>query len=255
MRRLACRAVFAAALCAAAGAQAAPVVFFGLDNANLSGGGPHPNADAAQAGFAAAAGPLAQQSFERAGEGIPAGAVPASFAVGARTVSFAGAATDYSQVTNGLGTFTTFATHGSQHLEALTDPGTTYFTMDFDQPVGALGFYLTDVNDWLGTTPPTFSLQIHLVRDGGTEVLDLMQGIPPSQVSDGNVAFWGVVDAADPIRGFFITNPAGNPAEDALGLDQLMLAQPGGVVPAPAPWLLLAALPLAAAATRRRRTD
>lgn len=252
MHRLVSHVLFAAAVVVGAAAQAAPVYFFGIDNTNLSGGGAHANADAAHAAFAAAAGPLAQQSFERAGDGIPAGAVPASFAVGARTVAFSGdgGGAGYQQVTNGVGSFDTFATHGSQHLEVLTDPGRTSFRMDFDAAVSALGFYLTDVNDWLGSQG-ALSLQVHLLRAGGGEtVLDLVTDPAPAQTVNGNVAFWGVVDIAEPIVGFFVANPAGNIGQDALGVDQLMLAQPAAVA-APAPWLLLALLPLAAA--RRRR--
>ncbi|WP_284619211.1 hypothetical protein [Aquabacterium humicola] len=231
----------------AAGAQAAPTVYFGIDNATILPGGSHPVADAAAAAFAAAAGPLATESFE----GFATGALPASFTVGTVDVGFTNQATQYTQIATGVGTFSTFATDGTQFIDSLSDNGSTYFTMAFGSALPGFGFYLTDASDWLGTTSPLASLQVHLMHAQGETVLDLLD-ISPSQVVNGNVAFFGVLaDPANPITGFFITNPALNPDEDAIGLDQLMIPQ--AAVPEPATWALAPVALLALAASTRRR--
>lgn len=234
-------------------AQAVPTSFTGLDNTNLSAGGLHPNADAARSDFLVAAGPVAVQGFE----GMPAGPVPSSFSVGARTVSYTGMATDYEKVTVGAGGFDTFATAGTHFLEALTDSGATYFTMLFDQAVTAFGFDITDASDWIGTQVAA-TLVVDVLQVSGTTSLSLFPGTSASAIVTGNVGFFGVVDTADPILGFSIRNPievaralpAGSANEDALGLDQLTLAQ-AAAVPEPAT-LLLAGGALFAASRRQR---
>ncbi len=229
--------------------HAAPTLYRGLDNLDLSGGGAHPTADAARAQFLAAVGAVAVQSFERAGDGIAAGAVPASFSVGATTVTFSAPGAGDRRIVNGAGDFSTFATDGSQFLYALVAAGATFYSMTFDTPTAGLGFYLTDANDWAPSDSAPGVLLARLEHaDGQVEFVDVMEGANAGQVVNGNVAFFGAVDAANPIVGFSILNPVTLPGEDALGLDQLTLAQS---VPEPAT-LLLAGGALFAASRRQR---
>lgn len=232
-------------------AQAAPTLYRGLDNLDLSGGGAHPTADAARAQFLAAVGAVAVQSFERAGDGIAVGAVPASFMVGSTSVSFSTAGAGVREIAADPGAFSTFATQGSQFLYALVAAGGTFYTMEFDMPTAGLGFYVTDPNDWFGNDLASTVLQVSLVHaNNDVETVDLLDNISASQVRNGSVAFFGAVDLANPIVGFSILNPLALPGEDALGLDQLTLAQ-ASAVPEPAT-LLLAGGALFAASRRQR---
>ncbi|MBL8483912.1 MAG: hypothetical protein JNJ60_17075 [Rhodocyclaceae bacterium] len=239
------RAAVASACAAAAfAAVAAPTVYFGLDNSNLSGGGAAPNAAAAAAAFAAAAGPLATQNFDA----MALGAVPPNFGIGAVTAGFTSSASDYVRVASGVGTFSTFAISGAQYLEGLTLNGSGYFTISLDTPVSALGFYITDASDWAGTGAQIPNLSVVLTQVSGTAALDLMGGLDPATVVDGNVAFFGVIDAANPITGFSIVNPAAVPDRDAIGLDNLQVS----AVPVPGSAALLALGMLPLCAMRRR---
>ena len=159
-----------------------PHRLFGLDNANLSAGGAHPNADAASASFASAAGALATQDFDGA-----AGAVPGAFSIGAVNAAFTNLATAYTQISAGVGTFSTFPISGTQYLESLSGNGSTYFSIAFDQPLRALGFYLTDPSDWIGNPSAVPGLTLNLFQSGGTTSLDLLQGLDASQAVNGNV--------------------------------------------------------------------
>ncbi len=246
--------VLAVALLCSGMAQAAPTVYAGLDNQNLAGGGPRPNSSAAHNAFVTAAGPLAQQGFEAA-EGFATGAVPGSFAVGSVGVSFTNQASNYSQISSGIGSFNTYATEGSQHLESLTDAGTNFYSMDFDAGVHALGFFLSDPSDWIGATGPLPGLQLTLFRaGGGSTVLELLPGIDVSTLVDGNLAFFGVVDSSEAILGFSISNPLVLSGADALGLDQLLLGQAAHAVPVPASLSLALGAALAACGARRRKS-
>ncbi|MBX3667142.1 MAG: hypothetical protein KF778_01975 [Rhodocyclaceae bacterium] len=221
-----------ACMAATFNAAAAPVVYFGLDNLNLSAGGAAPNAAAAAAAFAAAAGPLATQNFDA----MSLGAVPPGFNIGTVAATYTDSASDYSRISAGVGTFSTFPISGAQYLEALTNSGSTYFSISFDRPLSALGFYITDASDWIGTGGSIPNLSVALSEVSGGSVLQLMGGLDPNTVVNGNAAFFGVIDTANPITGFSISNPAGVPDKDAIGLDNLQVA----VVPLPSTAALLA---------------
>lgn len=244
------------ALCAmlAAPAQAAPTVFFGLDNANVAAGAARPVSTAAAAAFAATAGPLAQQNFEGAAF-VAGAAVPGSFAVGSVGVGFSAGATDGARVGSGVNAFSTFGSDGGQYIDALSDAGSTYYSFSFDRGVDALGFYLTDLSDWAGDDRTATGLELVLLQGSDETVIPLVD--PAVRVNDmvnGNLVFVGVVDTGKPITGFRIVGSALNPDEDALGLDQLMLAPSDVDSPLPLPatgWMLLAGLALAGI-TRRR---
>ncbi len=232
-----------ALLAAVFSAQAAPVVYQGVDNANLSGGGAHPLADAAEAAFAGAA-TLSVVDFES----FATGTLPASVDFGSITAALSSSATDSTAIASVNGGFDTYAASGTQFLFSLSAAGTTYFTFDFSAPVAGFGFHLIDASDWASDSRPADSLIINLFRAGGTTSLELFGDVPANVLVSGNFGYFGILDAADPFLGFSISGAAINPDSDALGLDDLAIAP----VPLPAgAWLFGTGLAMLAA--RRRR--
>ncbi len=236
-------------------AQAAPVVFAGLDNHDLSNGGAHPNSDAALAAFATAAsaeGGLAVQNFD----GLALGAAPAGFAIGSINATLTATATSYTNIASGVGGFTTYPVSGKRFLDSLSDRNTTYFSVSFDHAVSGIGFHITDASDWSGDPRPTTNLVITLKYQNANVDLKIFDGTSASTMVNGSFGFWGVVDTASPLLGFSITNPAGNPGADAIGLDNLSVAlvkTPTTVpVPASLPLLLSAVGGMTGLARRRQ---
>lgn len=226
MIRMSCKAI---AICAtlslpvaAAPAFAASTVYFGLDNSDLSGGGVASNSDAAHSAFVGAAGILGTQGFES----LALGAVPSSFAIGGVTASFVNTAQNgYSVIASGVnGLYSTFATSGSQYLDSLSDNGSTYYTISFNTPVRALGFYVSDVSDWLNTGGSIPNLKLNLTQVSGGASLDLANGTDPNTIVNGNVSFIGVIDPANAITGFSISSAASIPGADAIGIDNLQVS-------------------------------
>jgi hypothetical protein len=220
-------------------AQAAPVTYFGITG--VTSGSPS-TPEAARGDFVAAAGTVAAQSFEDGGPGP----VPGSFNVGAVGVGFTALTTkagDYTLLTTGSGSglYGTAPADGKSYIESLADEGESYFSMLFSAPVTALGFHISDLSDWAGDTRVAVGLRIVLTHASGPddELPLLGAGVTPSQMSDGNLSFFGVIDTANPITGFRIVNPAANPDGDAIGLDLLTLSQPSSV-PEPGSLALLA---------------
>lgn len=254
--RTAARALAAALLMAMVSgtAGAAPLVFAGQDNFNLTGGGLHPNTDAAQAAFIAAAiaeGGVAVQNFDT----LSLGAAPASFAVGSITASLTATATDHTTIANGVSQFDTYAVSGTRFLDSLTDRNTSFFSITFSEAASGFGFHITDASDWLGNGNPSTNLVVTLKYAGGDETRKIFDGTAASTMVSGNLGFWGVVDSVDPLLGFAIANPLGNPDRDAIGIDNLSIAlvKPTTAVPVPgALVLLLSALGGMLGVSRRR---
>ncbi|MBK6660718.1 MAG: hypothetical protein IPG43_22465 [Proteobacteria bacterium] len=234
-------------------ALAAPVVFQGLDNRNLTGPGSHPNSDAAQAAFAAAAlaeGGMAVQDFDS----LALGAAPASFAVG--TVSAALTATATTPPLPPAERIDTYPVSGARFLDSLTNRNTTFFSVTFSEAVSGFGFHITDASDWVGNPNPSTNVVVTLQYETGTVTRKIFDGTQASTMVSGNLGFWGVIDSAAPLTGFSLSNPAGNPDRDAIGIDNLSIALTKPDTPVPLPTsalLLLPAFALVAGIGRRRR--
>jgi hypothetical protein len=232
-----------AAVAFAAPASAIPMVFFGLDNVNTSANPAlRVNSTAARDSFVGTvgAGTIVTETYEAAATGF----LPQNFAgtlvngVGVTVTHDApnvvnGNFSNYLRITEGIGAFNTYATGGTRHVEAVRTQGNTYFVATFDQGVRAIGFDITDVSDWIGTPGPIPPLEaVFTTVSNATVVLSLTQGLDPTTLVDGNVAFFGVFDALDPFTSFSIRSSANGPGGDAIGLDNVMIS--ARAVPEPA---------------------
>jgi len=228
----------------AAPALAAPIIYSDIDNVFLAGGGAHPNTDAAEAAFLAAAGTVMVQNFD----GLSPGDAPAGFAVGTLTATLTDTATQETTIANATTTYDTFAVSGTQFLHSRTAQNTTYYTIEFDSPVRGFGFHVSDASDWFNTGGSHNNLVVTLLYAGGaSHAVDLFDTLDPVDIVNGNLGYFGVLDDSALLRGFSIANPS-NPDEDAIGLDNLAVA----VVPVPAAlWLFVPALGLLGAVRRR----
>jgi hypothetical protein len=239
-------AAAAAALAFTTSAMAAPLVFFGLDNATLPS--TRPNADAARNAFVASVGgaSITTQNFETAVVGdLPKPSFTGTLASGIG-VTVINSATSFMRISAGIGAFDTSPISGSKYLETLSNQGTTHFTATFDEPVRAIGFYLTDINDWeccgANAPMPIGKLRLVLTSASGSTELDLTPGFDPINLKDGNVEFFGVFDAVDPFTSIAIRSDANIPGGDGIGIDDVMISV--RAVPAPGTGALL--LPLLA---------
>jgi PEP-CTERM motif len=221
------------------GTSAFAASFNGFDN-NASATPPlllHPISDGARDAFIAAAGGVSAIRLNDF-EALTAGTVPASLDFGSGLqASFTALATNGTALTAGNGAFFEFPISGTKHITSVTLQGTTYWTMTFNQPLTAVGFYATDMSDWsgfAGTIPP---LQVVLTGNGGAVTYDLTPGINPTTVANASVAFFGVVDAANPFTQLTLAHPAHVLTEDAVGIDNLMAVP----VPEPETWMAMLA--------------
>ncbi len=208
-------------------AHAAPTVYFGIDNALRTSAGP--NALAARDAFVTAAGAatITTQDYESAALGELAAVTTGVLANGVGvTLTRSTSGTDQRmRITRGPGTFNTHPAAGLRYLELLSEPGSTFFTATFDQALDGLGFFVSDVSDWFGFTPPVDDLFVVLgTASGATVELDLTPGLDPTELRDGNMAFFGVIDSADPFRSIAIRSGRVASGGDALGIDNFMVS-------------------------------
>lgn len=229
------RSILVIALAASAPALAA--TFTGLDN-NLTATiplGVHPNADAARDAFVVAAGGTAAVRLKDFEE-LSTGAVPGSLDFGGGLqASFTSLSTGATSLAAGTGAFSEFPISGTKYISSLTVQNTSFWSMTFNQPLTAIGFYATDPSDWARYTETIPSLQVVLTGSGGSVTYDLTPGVDPTTIENGSVAFFGVVDVANPFTQITLRHPAHLQTEDAVGLDNLMAV----AVPEPEIWVAM----------------
>jgi len=228
--------------------QAAPTTYFGLDqktgNDELTRMGSWPNADAASASFQAMLSGVETESFEDPpftdGQAMNGATVP--FNSGGVSATFTGTMTVNQVVagTNGLGRY---PTDGVQYIEG--DSGA--FTLSFDTPLVAFGFFGIDIGDYKGQV--TLS-----TLDAADTVLWSSPIIPPSDIptEHGSVLFFGIIDVDNPFDKISISNS--REGVDGFGFDEMTIGTELNlnVIPAPGA-LLLGALGTGVVGWLRRR--
>jgi hypothetical protein len=232
---------------------AGAAVFNGFDN-NPAATPPlasHPDSDAARDAFVAAAGGSGAIRLNDL-EALSAGPVPATLDFGGGLeATFTALATNGTALTVGNGAFAEFPISGTKHITSVTLQNTTFWTMTFNQPLRAFGFYATDPSDWAGSAPGTIPpLQVLLTGSGGSTSYELTPGRDPATINNASVVFFGIVDAAAPFTQVTLIHPAHALTQDAVGIDNLMAV---AVPEADTYMLMLAGLGVVAAAARRKR--
>lgn len=234
-----------AALCCPA--FSAPIVFFGLDSNPVD---PlpllvHPNADAARASF------LNQLAPATGIQGFEASAAPLTFLPLGSTATLSGPAT----FATGNHPGGLFPISGAGYLQSfvLANTPRTLFTLTFDTPVQAIGFYGVDFSDFFGLPDPGGSLQVVLAGLGASQVLDALPGMNPVNIASGAVHFWGVISADQPFSSVSLVAPAGALwLDEGVAIDDLLVGTPA-LVSAPSSLTLLS-LALALIGCQRVRT-
>lgn len=230
-------AVAVAGLISVSSANAAPVVYFGED---LYPGGSVPtggNAQTAHDDFhSALTAGVQTENFESfsSGSSSPLGL---SFTGSGSTINGnltgSGSIRDY----NSSGRF---ATSGSNYW---TVSGS--FSIDFDSPVAAFGFYGTDIGDFSGQV--TLALEDIAGNITNLVINNTVNG------PNGSLLFYGIIDAANPFVSATFGNT--NAGTDIFGFDDLTVGDVGQIanVPAPAAMGLLGLGLFAMGAVARRR--
>jgi len=168
-------AVGLAAMCSVAGAV--PLTYFGEDLGLGEGTrlASHPNADAAQTAFLAGLVGVGTEDFEGFASGTGAPLAINFGAAGTATMQGTGNIVTVVSGTNGFGRY---PISGNNFWES-----GNVFSVAFDQPQAAFGFYGVDIGDFNG--------QVTLTLTGGG-VLNLV--IPNStNIAGGSVLYYGVI--------------------------------------------------------------
>jgi hypothetical protein len=222
-----------------AGFAAGQQTFFGedLNTTNDPGTGAddpvriaHPNADTARNSFFAQLTGVSTASFEAQA----AGAVPPIvLAFGADTATLTGAGVVQSVPSD---TFNgTYPITGNQFYLLQLASGSSAFTVTFNSPQAAFGFYATDIGDGFG------QLTVTLNHSGGGSTALVVPST--AGAGSGSVLYFGVINAANPFSSVTLTNDS--TSGDGFGFDDLTIgpaSQVVGVTPTPT---LTAAAPTA----------
>jgi hypothetical protein len=219
-----------------AAVHAAPLIFFGEDQA-AGGALPVPNSAAAQGNFLSNLVGVRVEDFE----GIPLGTnFPFNVTFGADTATLTGTNTIGNTGIVSGGLVGRFPISGSQYLN-VGSADTTSFGLTFSSPQAAFGFYGTDIGD--------FSGQLTISLDGGAPMI-VPHGVA---IANGSALFWGIIDTASPFTTVSFSNTGGS--GDAFGFDDFTIGRREQVaaIPEPATMLLLSAGIGGLAVIRRRR--
>jgi hypothetical protein len=138
----------------------------------------------------------------------------------------------------GVGRFNTSPAGGTQWWDSGSQ-----FSIDFDTPIAAFGFYGTDIGDFAG------QVTVELV-----DIADRVTTLTiPNTVSgvDGAALFWGFIDTDTAYKRLSFGNTAAG--FDGFGFDGLIVGEQAQVIPEPATAILFAFGLLALAPLLRRR--
>jgi hypothetical protein len=186
----------------------------------------HPNADAARTNFFSNLSGVGTESFES----FPAGSTTVSPNFGAAGTATLSGGTVQSQPsgTNGAGRY---PISGNQFYET----SNATFTIAFNQPIAAFGFYGIDIGDFGG------QLTLH-ATGGGDVILTVPNNI--SSAADGSVLYFGFYDTAATYTSISFGNTAAG--TDFFGFDDFSIGSTSQVVagvPEPGTLLLCSQVP------------
>ena len=100
-----------------------------------------------------------------------------------------------------------FAISGTTYLHSGAYQDQSFFSLTFNSPQTAFGFYASDASDWFGFPQELRGTQIRLDRSGGTSTaLDLFSGVDVKTVRNGSVIFFGVIAQDDPFTSITLIN-------------------------------------------------
>ena len=226
------------------GAQAAPVVFSGIDNngSNTVPLASTPNSDAARNAFFANLVGVGTETFETRSGGAPLainfGAAGTATVTGPGSVAIVPPGT-----TNGVGRYSVPSATSSRYWEA--EAGVGGIVVNFSNPIAAFGFYGIDIGDFQGTVALRLTDE-----DGNTSTLNIPTA--SGKAANGSVLYFGFYDTAVQYTSvaFLTTGGTG----DFFGFDNFSIGSLEQVVPAPEPMsLALFGLGLAGLGMMRRR--
>lgn len=203
--------------------NASVLSFFGED---LGAGStnPHPNADAARSTFLSHLHSPGTEGFEGFGAGSTSPWTLDFGSLGTAILSGSGQIED-----NASGSFGRFPISGTKFWDVVNS---SLFEIQFSNPVGAFGFYGTDIGDFPGQMTLTFS------NGGSTEV-----NVPHTiHGPDGSVLYFGYIDTENPFTR--IAFGSSGYVSDFFGIDEMTIASPDQIqppigTPEPGEWVLM----------------
>lgn len=188
------------------------------------------------------------ESFETFGTGAFASGTTLNFpGAGNATLTSANAMTIDQAAPGGTNGVGRYPISGSRFLEA--NAGS--FTVAFENPIAAFGFFGTDVGDFGSQLFLTF------LRDGGSSSVVEVDHATTFTTGAGSALFYGFIDETNPFNAvqFSLTG-----TDDFIGIDNMTIGSVQQVIdptvaPEPVTFILLASGLAGIAAARRRRAN
>ncbi len=231
-------AIAVAGLFAVAGAQAAPVTFFGEDG-NPTGSTPmaHPISDATQTSFFSNLINIGTDGFDTVASGTTT--VPVNFANGITATLTGGTIQNFSSAGR-------FAISSPNYYNTFSNT----FDINFSAPIAAFGFYGTDIGDFGGQLTVTLTDANNIQT---TLTVPNLIGSGGSQPENGSVLYYGFYDTGNTYKSITFGNSSGG--VDGFGFDNFSVGTSQQVHPTPEPGsLALLGLGLASLVALRRNS-